>query len=278
MHEKQRGFREYAAPAARKKKRLQPKKKKRGEFGTSLPPNTHAGHKAIFYRLASSIRSEAERCGVTNEVASKRTLPAWESIQKYALANGEWYDSYSGLRRGETSASKDPFQPNVDGVFPYAINDGEIHYHAPSNLVVTSLYLNYLKHAYIPAMLAHIVTYLKSNRGDMALITFMREMEDVYLMGLKTPFFMKKRLRSVPSNEAYAARRREWISGLPDGKGHGSISYTRKHYVGNCSAEPFQGWVPEGFDRIAALISQIELKFHTQTLLRGSDGCPFPIP
>ena len=125
-------------------------------------------------------------------------------------------------------------------------------------------------------MLAHVVMYVKSDRGVMALNDFMREMEDVYLVGLKTPVLKKKRLESVPSNAAHAARRREWISGLPDWPAHGKIRYTRKHYMGNSSSEPFRGWVLEGFERMAALISQIELKFHTHTFRRGPDGCPFP--
>ena len=57
--------------------------------------------------------------------------------------------------------------------------DGEKHYHAPSNIVITSLYLDYLKDTFIPAMLAHIVKFLKSDRGIMALKDFMGEIEDV---------------------------------------------------------------------------------------------------
>ena len=190
------------------------------------------------------------------------------------MANGEWYDGYCGLRRRESGANKDPFQPSVDGIFPYAIIDGEISYHAPNYLVVTSLYLSFLEYAYIPAMVAHIVTYLRSDRGDIALRDFMKEIEDVYLPGLKTQMFKKKGLESVPSNEAYAARRREWISGLPDGQGHGSSRCTRKDYVGRCSPELSMGWIPEEFERIENLVSQIESRFHTQTLRRGPDGCP----
>ena len=171
-----------------------------------LPATTHAGHKAIFNDLRTSINSEAERCGVSSEVASIRILPAWESIQKYALANGEWYDGYCGVTRRETSTKKDPFQPSLDAVFPYTLVDGEIRYHAPNNLVVTSLYLNFLEYACIPAMLAHAVKFWKSDRRDIALKTFMGEMENVYLVGMKTPFFKKKRLGSVPSKEAHAAR------------------------------------------------------------------------
>ena len=95
----------------------------------------------------------------------------------------------------------------MDASFPYTTVDGEICYHAPGNLVITSLYVNFLKYAYIPAMLAHVVSYVKSDRGAMALKTFMGEMEDVYLVGLKTPASKKKMLESVPSTTAYATRR-----------------------------------------------------------------------
>ena len=69
---------------------------------------------------------------------------------------------------------------------------------------------------------------------------------------------------------------REWISGLPNGKDHATMKYTRKDYVGNCSAEPSKGWVPEGYDRIPVLILQIEHESSGQRLRRGPDGCPFP--
>ena len=175
---------------------------------------------------------EVDRCGVPSEVVSTRILPAWESIQKYALASGEWYDAYCGVIRRETSTKKDPFQPSMGAGFSYTLVDGEIRYHAPVNLVITSLYVNFLKYAYIPAMLAHIVSYGKSERGDMPRNTFLGKMENVYLVSLKIPFFKKKRLENVPSTTAYTARRREYISRNPDGQGHGKIRYTREDYWG----------------------------------------------
>ncbi|KAM0799803.1 hypothetical protein BDR22DRAFT_281095 [Usnea florida] len=140
MHEDEQGFR--VCERCGKQEEQAPKT---GRHGTSLPKNTHAGHKAMFYRLNGHIRSEAEIRQVTYEIGTRSTLPAWESIQQYALKNGEWYDDYCGISRRESTTSKNPFQPSVDGVFPYAIVDGEICYHAPGNLVVTSLYVAFLK-------------------------------------------------------------------------------------------------------------------------------------
>ena len=191
MYENQQGFRVCSRCSQEEEKA--PAKKRRGEFGTYLPANTHAGHKTAFSNLRTSIDSEAERCGVSSEVASTRVMPAWESIQKYAFANEERYDAYCGVTRWKTSTNKDPFQPNLNAVFPYTPVDGEISYHAPGNLVIISLYVNFLKYAYIPGMLSHVVSSVKSNRGDMALKTFMGEMEDVYLIDMKTLFPKKKK-------------------------------------------------------------------------------------
>lgn len=254
-----------------------PAKRRRAKASTQyLPASTHDGHKVIFISLTNNIHSEASRCGVSSEIASTRIMPAWEDIQRYALTDGQWQDAYCSVRRRGTNTGKNPFQPSPDAIFPYTIVDGEIRYHAPGNIVVTSLYLNFFKYAYIPAMLAHVVKYLKSDRGAMALKDFLGEMANVYLVGMKTPFFKKKRLENVPSDAAYAATRQEWITGLPRGQVHDGARYTRKHYVGNCSAEPCAGWVPEGIDRIANLILQIERRFPAETLRRGPDGCPFP--
>ncbi|KAM0799804.1 hypothetical protein BDR22DRAFT_281130 [Usnea florida] len=125
-------------------------------------------------------------------------------------------------------------------------------------------------------MLAHVVRFLKSDRGAIVLKEFMDEMGNVHLVGMQTPFFKKKRLEKVASTEKYAARRREWISGLPNGKDHATMKYTRKDYAGKCSPEPSAGWKPEGFERINNVVEQIESKFFTQTLRRDPDGCPFP--
>ena len=163
----------------------------------------------------------------------------------------------------------------MDAIFPYTIVDDEICYHAQGNLVITSLYVNFLKYAYIPAMLAHVVRFLDSDRGAVALKEFMGEMGNVHLVGMQTPFFKKKRLEKVPSTEKYAARRREWISGSLSGR-LDEITYTRRDYAGKCSPEPSAGWKPDGFERIENVVSQIESRFHTRTLRRGPDGCPFP--
>ena len=44
---------------------------------------------------------------------------------------------------------KDPFQASIGGVFPYILVDGEIQYHAPGNIITTTLCPNFLKYAFI---------------------------------------------------------------------------------------------------------------------------------
>ena len=43
----------------------------------------------------------------------------------------------------------------------------------------------------------------------------MREMEDVYLVGLQTPFAKKNRLKIELDKIAYAATPREWVTECP---------------------------------------------------------------
>ena len=123
MHENQQGF-TICSRCSQEEENASAKKRR--EAGTYHPANTHAGHKAVFNNLHTSINLEAERCGVSTNIASTRTMPAWEITQQYALANGEWYDGYCGMTRRQTSTSKNPFQPSLDAVFPYTLVNSEI--------------------------------------------------------------------------------------------------------------------------------------------------------
>ena len=243
-----------------------------------LPAQTHPPHKAMYKTLKKRIMRDAQRCKAPREVAFARMEPGWGSLSQYALSDGQWQDGYCSTSRSTSGVidyhMKDPFMPSPDAVFPYVLSDGQMQYHAPGNLFVTTVYINLLKHTYIPAMLAHLVNYMKSDHGPEAVKRFMKEMEDVYLVGLRTPWVMKKRLLASPSE--YAAAKREWITGLPGSFGHGKMQFTQKHYIHKPKKAPYPDWRPEGFERICKLISAIERNFHGQELRRGPDGCPFP--
>lgn len=85
-------------------------------------------------------------------------------------------------------------------------------------------------------------------------------MQNVYLVGIKTPHSRKKMLKDVPSSAAYAETKSERTAGLPRWQMHDNM-YNKKLYVGRGAPEPFAGWVPEGFERISNLISRIEQRF-----------------
>ena len=168
-----------------------------------LPAQTHPSHKAMYKTLKKRIMWDAKRCKTPREVAFARMEPGWGSLSQYALSDGQWQDGYCSTSRSTSGVvdwhMKDPFMPSLDAVFPYGLSDGQMQYHVPGNLVVTTLYINLLKYTYIPAMLAHLVNYVKSDHGPEAVKRFMKEMEDVYLVGLRTPYVMKKRLLAGPS-------------------------------------------------------------------------------
>ena len=235
----------------------------------------HEGHVAIYRAVRSNLWYEAKRCSIPHEVYSARVLPIWRSLQQHALIGGQWQDAYCLVDR-RSVAGRNPFLPSFEAVFPYIVFEGKTQYHAPGNVVITALYINLLKHTYIPALLSHVANYIRSDRGPEAVKRFMMEMEDVYLISLRTPYNKKKRLSASVGSSEYASIKREWVTGLPGSHGHEKMQYTQKHYLHNPRKAPYPDWRPDGFERIRKLVFAIELNFPDQKLRRGPDGCPFP--
>lgn len=58
------------------------------------PAKTHAAHKRIYKILKKSIMSDEKRCGTSKETSLARVQPAWESMSRYMMEDGQWQDGY----------------------------------------------------------------------------------------------------------------------------------------------------------------------------------------
>lgn len=205
---------------------------------------------------------------------------AWRGLSQNALDDGQWKDGYCDTIRWQSADidnhTRDLFRYSIDVMFSYTIWNQRLQYHAPGNLVVTALYVNWMKHIYAPAILQHVVSYMKSDHKSEAMEAFIERIQNIYLLGLRTPYLVKSRLAlSITTNE-YASIRREWTTGIAGARGLQHIRYSQRHYVHMPKQAPYANWRPDGIERTSKLVLAIEARFPDQNLRRGPDGCPFP--
>jgi len=89
------------------------------------------------------------------------------TLKKYFnSSNQAWINAYSQQAMNVESnlteySTRDKyqklaFQPSVDAVFPYGEFNKSYWIHCPSNLALTSLTMQFAKHVFVPAVLAHV--------------------------------------------------------------------------------------------------------------------------
>ena len=244
-----------------------------------LPSGSHISHVTMYKNLKTQVLADVKKAGLPSSAAVPRMHAAWQSLSQYAMSDGHWQDGYCKTVRSMEddidNQTRNPFRLSIDAVFPFTLSRGQMMYHAPGHLVVTALYIHLMKSTFIPAMLAHVAEYIGSDHKSRDLESFMQKMENVYLVGLQSPFTIKARIKTKVSVAEHASIKREWVAGCVT-NGQGRMQYIQKHYVHMPKNAPSPDWRPEGFDRIRNLIVAIEGRFPNECLRRGPDGCPFP--
>lgn len=186
-------------------------------------------------------------------------------------------DAYTDVKRSllfqqTQGGSRDPFMASIDAVFPYGHFEGERRLHSPNNTVHTALWLNFMKHVYLPATLPMMAAYVNADPTTRDTSAFLKEMDDVYRCGRIMGYSKKQRLGVPFSRREYAKHLKMWRTAVP-----ATLSDAAKRklykYVKYNLANDAADFVDK--ERLLKAIRQIENKFGVK-LLRGKDGCPWP--
>lgn len=166
----------------------------------------------------------------------------------------------------------DPFSASIDAVFPYGSYDGERRLHAPKNTVTTSLWANYTKHAFLPAVLAVLAKFINQDPADQDIEDLLKFMDDIYRCNRVLSYHKKQRLSAPLDPVEHAQHLKMWRTAIPPRILDTGARKLYKYASFNLMGEDTDSFIDK--QRLLKIVKQIEKKFNKRCSY-AEDGCPW---
>ncbi|KAF2013766.1 hypothetical protein BU24DRAFT_424776 [Aaosphaeria arxii CBS 175.79] len=174
--------------------------------------------KCFICRLGANIAREKKQFPRLRDLFSSR----FDSFIKFipAFVGDGWQDAYVPVRRlinpnPLTELSKYPLQALPDAIFPVIAINGNTILHGVENVAPTAMYINFMKHTYLPGVLglvSEIQPMRLMKRDSQQWIEMIRRFDHQFALRRQISHMRKDRIGLVMSETEYHGLVQGWIS------------------------------------------------------------------